>query len=102
MLRLVGLAGREKTYPDRLSGGEQQRVAIARALVHDPALVLADEPTGNLDEDTGRVILDLLDRLTRQAGKSLILVTHSPEAAAHADRVFTLHEGQLVRVVAEG
>jgi len=98
LLRQVGLDGRQKTYPDRLSGGEQQRVAIARALVHNPSLVLADEPTGNLDEDTGRVILDLLDRLTRQAGKSMILVTHSPEAAAHADRIFSLREGQLVPV----
>ncbi len=98
LLAEVGLQGREKTYPDRLSGGEQQRVAIARALVHDPMLVLADEPTGNLDEDTGRVILKLLDRLTRQAGKNMLLVTHSVEAAAIADRVFTLHEGRLVEV----
>jgi len=94
----VDLAGREKTYPDRLSGGEQQRVAIARALVHDPALVLADEPTGNLDDETGVHILQLLDRLTRQAGKTLILVTHSPEAAAFADRVFQLQAGRLVQV----
>jgi putative ABC transport system ATP-binding protein len=98
LLAEVGLTGREKTYPDRLSGGEQQRVAIARALVHDPALVLADEPTGNLDDETGVHILQLLDRLTRQAGKTLILVTHSPEAAAFADRVFRLREGRLVQV----
>ena len=98
LLETVGLAGREKTYPDRLSGGEQQRVAIARALVHDPILVLADEPTGNLDEETGKHILELLDKLTRQAGKSLILVTHSPDAAAFADRIFTLREGRLVAV----
>ena len=98
LLAEVGLQGREKTYPDRLSGGEQQRVAIARALVHDPMLVLADEPTGNLDEDTGRVILNLLDRLTRRAGKNMLLVTHSAEAASIADRVLTLHEGRLVEV----
>jgi putative ABC transport system ATP-binding protein len=98
LLGIVGLTGREKTYPDRLSGGEQQRVAIARALAHDPALVLADEPTGNLDEDTGRKILALLDHLTRQAGKSMILVTHSVEAASFADRVFALREGRLVEV----
>jgi putative ABC transport system ATP-binding protein len=98
LLAEVDLTGREKTYPDRLSGGEQQRVAIARALVHDPALVLADEPTGNLDDETGLHILQLLDRLTRQAGKTLILVTHSPEAAAFADRVFRLHTGRLVQV----
>ncbi len=102
LLRQVGLEGREKTPPDRLSGGEQQRVAIARALVHDPILLLADEPTGNLDEDTGRSVMDLLDRLTRQAGKSLVLVTHSPEAAGHADRVFTLHDGRLVPVERAG
>ena len=98
LLAEVDLTGRDKTYPDRLSGGEQQRVAIARALVHDPALVLADEPTGNLDDETGLHILKLLDRLTRQAGKTLILVTHSPEAAAFADRVFRLREGHLVQI----
>ena len=95
LLEEVGLADRLEAFPDRLSGGEQQRVAIARALVHDPLLVLADEPTGNLDENTGRQVLDLLDRLTRQAGKNLILVTHSREAASHADRILTLRDGAL-------
>jgi putative ABC transport system ATP-binding protein len=95
LLDAVGLLDRCQTFPDRLSGGEQQRVAIARALVHDPLLVLADEPTGNLDEETGRQVLALLDRLTRQAGKNMILVTHSPEAAAYADRVLYLRDGQL-------
>jgi putative ABC transport system ATP-binding protein len=92
----VGLLDRRDTFPDRLSGGEQQRVAIARALVHDPLLVLADEPTGNLDTDTGRQVMGLLDRLTRQAGKNLILVTHSAETAAYADRVLVLREGRLI------
>jgi putative ABC transport system ATP-binding protein len=96
LLEEVGLTGREQAFPDRLSGGEQQRVAIARALVHGPDLLLADEPTGNLDEETGRHVQDLLERLTRAAGKNLILVTHSPEAAARMDRVFTLREGRLV------
>jgi len=96
LLDAVGLGDRERTFPYRLSGGEQQRVAIARALAHDPTLVLADEPTGNLDETTGKLILDLLDRLTRQAGKNLIMVTHSAEAAAYADRVLHLREGRLV------
>ncbi len=96
LLAEVGLADRHKTYPDQLSGGEQQRVAIARALVHDPALVLADEPTGNLDEDTGRQVMALLERLTRKAGKTLVLVTHSSEAAAIADRIFQLQHGKLV------
>jgi putative ABC transport system ATP-binding protein len=95
LLAAVGLLDRRSTFPDRLSGGEQQRVAIARALVHDPMLILADEPTGNLDEETGRLIMDLLDRLTRQAGKNLILVTHSSDASAYADRVFHLREGHL-------
>jgi len=92
----VGLQGREATFPDRLSGGEQQRVAIARALVHEPALILADEPTGNLDEKTGRQVMQLLDRLTRQTGKNLILVTHSAEAASFADRILFLRDGKLV------
>jgi len=96
LLESVGLLDRRDTFPDRLSGGEQQRVAIARALVHDPLLVLADEPTGNLDEETGRQVMALLDRLTRQNGKNLILVTHSNEAAAYADRVLTLRDGKLV------
>jgi putative ABC transport system ATP-binding protein len=96
LLEAVGLLDRRDTFPDRLSGGEQQRVAIARALVHDPLLVLADEPTGNLDEETGRQVMALLDRLTRQKGKNLILVTHSNEAAAYADRILTLRDGKLV------
>jgi putative ABC transport system ATP-binding protein len=96
LLDEVGLSGREKTFPDRLSGGEQQRVAIARALVHDPLLVLADEPTGNLDEDTGKLVLDLLDRLTRRAGKNLIMVTHSLDAASRVDRSFWLREGKFM------
>jgi len=96
LLDAVGLLDRGKTFPDRLSGGEQQRVAIARALVHDPLLVLADEPTGNLDEETSRQILELLDRLTRQAGKNMLMVTHSQEAASYADRIFCLREGKLV------
>jgi putative ABC transport system ATP-binding protein len=91
----VGLLDRKETYPEKLSGGEQQRVAIARALVHDPELVLADEPTGNLDEATGWMVLELLDRLTRQSGKNLILVTHNTEAAKGADRVFRLVEGRF-------
>lgn len=96
LLEMVGLAGRDKTYPDRLSGGEQQRVAVARALINDPLLLLADEPTGNLDEETGAQILTLLDQLTRQAMKNLVMVTHSREAAACADRIFYLHEGRLI------
>ncbi len=95
ILSEVGLLDRRSTFPDRLSGGEQQRVAIARALVHDPLLVLADEPTGNLDEETGRLVLGLLDRLTKKAGKNLIMVTHSLEAAHYADRILYLRDGKL-------
>ena len=95
ILAEVGLSDRLNTFPERLSGGEQQRVAIARALVHDPLLVLADEPTGNLDEETGRQVLVLLDKLTRQAGKNLIMVTHSRENAMYADRIFELQAGCL-------
>lgn len=96
MLALVGLADRQQTYPDKLSGGQQQRVAIARALVHNPSLILADEPTGNLDEETGQRVLDLLLNLTREAGKTLIMATHNPEIAQHADRVLRVQEGHLI------
>ncbi len=95
LLEEVGLPDRLQTLPDRLSGGEQQRVAIARALVHDPLLVLADEPIGNLDDETGTQILSLLDRLTRQADKNLIMVTHNRDAAEYADRVLCLRDGKL-------
>ena len=96
MLGAVGLGDRGSSYPDKLSGGEQQRVAIARALVHNPALILADEPTGNLDSETGQQVLELLDRLTRQAGKTMVMVTHSPEVVGMADRVLRMREGHLV------
>jgi putative ABC transport system ATP-binding protein len=96
-LAQVGLADRGESFPDQLSGGEQQRVAIARALVHDPALILADEPTGNLDEETGRRVLELLARLVREGGKTLLMATHSREAVEYADRVYTLAEGRLRR-----
>jgi len=95
LLAEVGLEARRASFPDRLSGGEQQRVALVRALVHAPALVLADEPTGNLDTETGALMLALLDRLVRRAGHSLLLVTHSAEIAARADRVLHLADGRL-------
>jgi putative ABC transport system ATP-binding protein len=96
LLQAVGLADRADSYPDVLSGGEQQRVAIARALSHGPPLVIADEPTGNLDERTADAVLELLDRLVRQAGGTMIIATHSAGVAAFADRVLELHDGVLV------
>jgi putative ABC transport system ATP-binding protein len=97
LLEEIGLGGRHADFPDRLSGGEQQRVAIARALVHQPLLVLADEPTGNLDAETGRHTLGLLDRLVRQTGRTLLIATHSREVAAIADRILVLVDGRLAR-----
>ncbi|HEY9527183.1 MAG TPA: ABC transporter ATP-binding protein [Anaerolineales bacterium] len=96
LLKAVGLLERWDTFPDKLSGGEQQRVTLARALVHDPLLILADEPTGNLDEETGAQVMSLLARLTREQNRTLLMVTHSAEAAAHADRVLRLSHGQLI------
>ena len=100
LLGAVGLADRGASFPDRLSGGEQQRVAVARALVHDPALVLADEPTGNLDAESARQVLKLLAALAREAGKTVVAVSHSEEVAALADRVLTLADGRLCERVA--
>jgi putative ABC transport system ATP-binding protein len=96
LLAEVGLAERGPAFPEELSGGEQQRVAVARALVHEPSLVLADEPTGNLDLETGRQVIDLLDRLTRRAGRTMVMATHSPEVVGLADRIFRLQDGRLV------
>lgn len=95
LLARVGLAERADAFPDRLSGGEQQRVAVARALVHQPDLVLADEPTGNLDEDTGARVAGLLDELVRRDGRTLVVVTHSRELASRMDRVLRVHHGRL-------
>lgn len=95
LLARVGLADRAGAWPDRLSGGEQQRVAVARSLAHRPSLVLADEPTGNLDRATGDRVLDLLEELVRDAGTTLVMVTHSESAAARADRILELSGGRL-------
>ena len=96
LLERVGLGGRGDSFPERLSGGEQQRVAIARALIHDPVLILADEPTGNLDVETAAGVLDLLDTLAREAGRTVLMVTHSREVVGVADRIFTVQRGSLV------
>ena len=99
MLELVGLAERRHHKPDQLSGGEQQRVAIARALVTEPAMVLADEPTGNLDSKTGTVIMELLRRSCDELGQTVVIVTHDARAAAYADRVVFLADGQIRTVI---
>jgi putative ABC transport system ATP-binding protein len=96
LLERVGLAGRGESYPERLSGGEQQRVAVARALIHEPDIVLADEPTGNLDADTAAGVLDLLDGLARETGRTVLMATHSREAIGVADRIFEIQRGRLV------
>ena len=95
MLEELDMVQRMHYYPDRLSTGEQQRVAIARALVHNPSIILADEPTGNLDHDTGQDVLNLLDRLVRRSGKTMIMVTHSREVIGLADRLMTIRNCRL-------
>ena len=95
LLDAVGLAGRADSFPDVLSGGEQQRVAIARALCHQPAVLLADEPTGNLDDATAETVLELLDKLVKQSGGTMLIATHSNRVASYCDRVLELHDGQL-------
>ncbi len=99
MLASVGLDGRGVDFPAVLSGGELQRVAIARALVHDPALLLLDEPTGNLDPETADRVLDVIDARRRERGAATLLVTHSEVAAARADRILTLRPTGLVPAV---
>jgi putative ABC transport system ATP-binding protein len=97
LLGEVGLLERKDHYPVQLSGGEQQRVAIARAFIGRPALLLADEPTGNLDTENGQRVIDLLLRLHREQGSTLILVTHDPTLAVHAERILSLRDGRIVR-----
>lgn len=96
MLQRVGLAERQRHYPSQLSGGEQQRVAIARALVHSPGLLLADEPTGNLDLKTGALIIDILFELNQATGSTLVLVTHDEVIARRCQRVLRLQQGKLI------
>jgi putative ABC transport system ATP-binding protein len=96
LLETVGLGNRAASFPDRLSGGEQQRVAVARALAHAPPLLLADEPTGNLDEATGKRVLDLLENLTRRERVCALIVTHDPGLVARAHRVLRLEAGRLM------
>jgi len=100
VLREVGLGDRLYHKPNELSGGQRQRVAIARALVNDPSIILADEPTGTLDAETAAAVLELLDTLVRESGKTVIMVTHSREVVGVADRIFAAERGQLVEQTA--
>ncbi len=101
-LKLLGIAGRLKHKPSALSGGEQQRVAIARAIVNHPALLLADEPTGNLDTQNSDTVLALLRDLNKRTGQTILMITHNPEAAAYADRVVHMRDGRVVDQTADG
>lgn len=101
-LSIVGLSDRTDHYPRQLSGGQEQRVAIARAVVSDPKLLVADEPTGDLDAKSAEEILDLMNRLNREFGKTIVMVTHDPRAAAHAHRLLHLEKGVLVESVSGG
>jgi len=96
ILKLLGIAGRLKHKPRALSGGEQQRVAIARALVNHPALLLADEPTGNLDTENSNIVLSVLQGLNERLGQTILMITHNPEAAAFAHRIVTMRDGRIV------
>ena len=101
-LGLVGLTDRARHYPRQLSGGQEQRVAIARAVVTDPSLLLCDEPTGDLDRASADEVLDILVRLTREFGKTVLMVTHDPRAACRASRILHLEKGALVEAAPEG
>jgi ABC-type lipoprotein export system ATPase subunit len=96
LLDAVGIEGRERDRPPQLSGGERQRVALARALANDPPVLLADEPTGSLDSEAGRVVLDLIERLRTESGLTVVLVTHDADVAARADRIVRMLDGRAL------
>ncbi len=96
LLTMVGMEDRMKHLPEELSGGQKQRVAIARAMGNDPAIILADEPTGALDSTTGRMVMDLFHKLHREQGKTIVLITHSPELAEETERVVTIKDGSII------
>lgn len=96
LMELVGMGDRMKHLPEELSGGQKQRVAIARAMANDPAIILADEPTGALDSETGRLVMDIFHKLHKEQGKTIILITHSPELAEETERLITIKDGEIV------
>lgn len=96
LLELVGMAERAHHLPEELSGGQKQRVAIARAMANDPAIILADEPTGALDSKTGRLVMDIFHKLHEEQGKTIVLITHSPELAEECERIVTIKDGMIV------
>ena len=96
LLQLVGMEERMKHLPEELSGGQKQRVAIARAMANDPAIILADEPTGALDSTTGRMVMDLFHKLHEEEGKTIVLITHSPELAEETERIITIKDGNVL------
>jgi len=98
MLEEVSLTHKLKSEPDKLSGGEQQRIAISRALIHKPKIILADEPTGNLDYETGKKVIELIDKSVRQKNKTMIMATHSKEVMGLADKLFMLQDGKLIEM----
>ena len=98
LLQMVEMDDRMSHLPNELSGGQKQRVAIARAMANDPAIILADEPTGALDSATGRLVMDLFHRLHREQGKTILLITHNPELADETQRVITIHDGRVIDV----
>lgn len=102
MIKKVGLSGKEDKFPSQLSGGEQQRVAIARALVHNPKIVWADEPTGNLDSETGAAIIELLETIRLENRTTLVVVTHDEKIAHKADRIFLFRDGRILRIIKKG
>jgi putative ABC transport system ATP-binding protein len=95
-LAAVGLAGREDAHPNQLSGGQQQRVAIARAIINNPEVILADEPTGNLDSKNSETVLNMLRHSNRELGQTVLMITHNPEAASYGDRIIHMRDGEIV------
>lgn len=98
LLKIVGMEERMRHLPEELSGGQKQRVAIARAMANDPAIILADEPTGALDSQTGRLVMDIFHRLHKEQGKTIVLITHSPELAEECERIITIKDGLITGV----